>query len=381
MTDFNTQNKSGWVKVAFGDVVKLVRERSNNPELDGFNRVVGLEHLDPGELKIIRWADIADGTTFTNVFRPGQVLFGKRRAYQRKVALASFEGVCSGDIYVLESSSPQLMPELLPYICQSDAFFDHAVGTSAGSLSPRTNWTSLANFEFMLPPLQEQARIVEGLQRVESLDSKLKRAFNAAENVWRAIANAEFMDDRPHKNSIFDCVTINSGLVDPKLDEFRQQILIGPEHVEKASGILLDKKTVSEQGAISGKFRFTPRSVVYSKIRPELRKVFLADFNGLCSADMYPLLCKDNIIPEYLLDLLLSDRFTAYAVSCAKRTGMPKLNKEQLGGFKFDPPSLHNQRAYTELAKNIKTAMAEIKRRSRQLETTKQRMLMNAFEI
>ena len=174
MTDLATQNKTGWVKVAFGDVVKLVRERANNPAIDGFNRVVGLEHLDPGELKISRWADISDGTTFTNVFRPGQVLFGKRRAYQRKVALADFEGVCSGDIYVLESSSPQLMPELLPYICQSDAFFDHAVGTSAGSLSPRTNWTSLVDFEFMLPPLQEQARLVGAMQNASSMTNMFR---------------------------------------------------------------------------------------------------------------------------------------------------------------------------------------------------------------
>ena len=190
MTDLATQNKSGRVKVAFGDVVKLVRERSNNPELDGFNRVVGLEHLDPGELKISRWADIADGTTFTNVFRSGQVLFGKRRAYQRKVALASFEGVCSGDIYVLESSSPFLMPELLPYICQSDAFFDHAVGTSAGSLSPRTNWTSLASFEFMLPPLQEQARIVTGLQSACNLTNKLSSAVKKNREARRAAQNS-----------------------------------------------------------------------------------------------------------------------------------------------------------------------------------------------
>lgn len=78
---------------------------------------------------------IADGVTFTNVFKPGQVLFGKRRAYQRKVAVADFSGVCSGDIYVLEPKGDALLPELLPFICQTDAFFDHAVGTSAGSLS------------------------------------------------------------------------------------------------------------------------------------------------------------------------------------------------------------------------------------------------------
>ena len=156
-------SKAGWTRVAFGDVVRLSKSRVADPEAAGIERVVGLEHIEPGDLRIRRWGDVADGTTFTTLFKPGQVLFGKRRAYQRKVAVADFEGVCSGDIYVLEPANNRLMPELLPFLCQTDAFFDHAVGTSAGSLSPRTNWTSLASFEFLLPPIQEQARLVEAL--------------------------------------------------------------------------------------------------------------------------------------------------------------------------------------------------------------------------
>lgn len=155
--------KAGWTTVAFGEVVRLSAERSGNPEADGFERFVGLDHIEPGDLRIRRWGDIAEGTTFTNVFRPGQVLFGKRRAYQRKVAVADFSGVCSGDIYVLEPRGEGLLPQLLPFICQTDAFFEHAVGTSAGSLSPRTNWTSLSGFEFDLPPIEEQRRLAGAL--------------------------------------------------------------------------------------------------------------------------------------------------------------------------------------------------------------------------
>lgn len=156
--------KPGWRQVKFGHVVRLSKARSKDPLADGIERYVGLEHLEPGDLRIRSWGNVADGVTFTSVFQPGQVLFGKRRAYQRKVAVADFSGVCSGDIYVLESKDAQvLLPELLPFICQTDAFFDHAVGTSAGSLSPRTNWTSLADFEFSLPPIVEQAKIVEVL--------------------------------------------------------------------------------------------------------------------------------------------------------------------------------------------------------------------------
>jgi len=183
-------SKAGWTRVAFGDVVRLSKARVADPEAAGIERVVGLEHIEPGELRIRRWGDVADGTTFTTLFKPGQVLFGKRRAYQRKVAVADFEGVCSGDIYVLEPANDRLMPELLPFLCQTDAFFDHAVGTSAGSLSPRTNWTSLASFEFLLPPIQEQARLVEALSAI----SDVKRALNEVIQKAR-VAHSSLVDD------------------------------------------------------------------------------------------------------------------------------------------------------------------------------------------
>lgn len=162
-------------KVAFGDVVQLSKERSKDPEGDGFERYIGLEHLEPNDLKVRRWGELEDGVTFTNVFRPGQVLFGKRRAYQRKVAVAEFSGVCSGDIYVLEPKDDQLLPELLPFICQSEPFYDYVISMSQGGLSPRVNWKALAEYEFALPPLEEQRRIAEALQSLESaLNSNLE---------------------------------------------------------------------------------------------------------------------------------------------------------------------------------------------------------------
>ena len=97
------------------------------------------------------------------------MLFGKRRAYQRKVAVAEFDAVVSGDIYVLASKNDRLLPELLPFLCMSERFFQHAVGTSAGSLSPRTNWISLASFQFDLPPLDQQSRIAEILWAIDEV--------------------------------------------------------------------------------------------------------------------------------------------------------------------------------------------------------------------
>jgi type I restriction enzyme S subunit len=171
--------KPGRRRVKFGEVVRLVSDRCD-PVSVGIEHFVGLEHLEPGDLRIRSWGDVAEGTTFTNRFRPGQVLFGKRRAYQRKIAVADFDGVCSGDIYVLESADPALLlPELLPFICQTDAFFEHAVGTSAGSLSPRTNWASLAEYEFALPPLEEQRQIRTAFGAMQSTHDALSELITA----------------------------------------------------------------------------------------------------------------------------------------------------------------------------------------------------------
>lgn len=187
----NKRLKPGWRQVKFGDVVQLSKARSQDPLADGIERYVGLEHLEPGDLRIRSWGNVADGVTFTSVFKPGQVLFGKRRAYQRKVAVAEFAGVCSGDIYVLEAKDPKvLLPELLPFICQTDAFFDHAVGTSAGSLSPRTNWTSLADFCFDLPPFEEQVRVLVALNSIrEVVESQEALVLEARSLLKSAIAD------------------------------------------------------------------------------------------------------------------------------------------------------------------------------------------------
>ena len=154
--------KAGSKIVKFGEVVRNANLTERDPEAAGIERIVGLDHLDPENLHVRRWNTLENGTSFSRKFVPGQTLFGKRRAYQRKVAFAEFDGICSGDILTFEPKDPDvLLPELLPFICQTDAFFDHALGTSAGSLSPRTSWKALQDFEFPLPPIEEQKRIAE----------------------------------------------------------------------------------------------------------------------------------------------------------------------------------------------------------------------------
>ncbi|NNN09794.1 MAG: hypothetical protein HKL85_11475 [Acidimicrobiaceae bacterium] len=181
-------DKSDWRKVRFGDVVSNVNEVVRDPSALDIERSVGLEHLDPGELAVTRWAAIEEGTSFTRRVQSGQTLFGKRRSYQRKTAYATFNAICSGDILVFYPKDPQvLLPELLPFIASSDAFYNVALRTSAGSLSPRTRWSDLAAFEFLLPSLAEQQRIADLLWAFEQHRQSVRAVelrFSTAEMAW-----------------------------------------------------------------------------------------------------------------------------------------------------------------------------------------------------
>ncbi|MBK9096711.1 MAG: restriction endonuclease subunit S [bacterium] len=174
-------DKANWTKVSFGKVVREVRTTSKDPISEGLDRLVGLEHIEPENLHIKNWGMIKDGTTFNRKFVKGQVLFGRRRAYLKKAVVADFNGICSGDITVMEARDG-LLPELLPFIVQNEKFFDYAIKNSAGSLSPRAKFNDLSSYEFLLPPKNQQAKIAEMLwaadEKLESfisLSNKLKQ--------------------------------------------------------------------------------------------------------------------------------------------------------------------------------------------------------------
>lgn len=204
---------TNWTRVRFGDIVKNLNETERDPEGAGIERFIGLEHLEPGSLHIRTWGNVADGTTFTRRCRPGQVLFGKRRAYQRKVAVAKFDAVVSGDIYVFAPADDRLLPEFLPFICLSERFFQYAVETSAGSLSPRTNWKHLAEFEFARPPLEQQRRIAEVLWAVDEAKQSASVLRDSAEILRKTSLLNIFshLENKYPKKSIRDLGEIQLG--------------------------------------------------------------------------------------------------------------------------------------------------------------------------
>ena len=372
MSDKNNKTlKPGWRRVKFGDVVRLSKARSQDPLADGIERYVGLEHLEPGDLRIRSWGSVADGVTFTSVFKPGQVLFGKRRAYQRKVAVADFSGVCSGDIYVLETKDAQvLLPELLPFICQTDAFFDHAVGTSAGSLSPRTNWTSLADFEFALPTLGEQSRILvcvnsirEVIESHEALVFEARRLLQAGvrsrlEEVESApqypttslgSKNEEVLKTGPFGSNLKSSYFVSEGVPVLSIGSLGEDGIIESELFHLAEEI----------ASRFDDYRVREGDVVFSRVADVGRcHLITAKERGyIISSNLIRIrMDREKMIPGYLILLLKHSRFVRDQIArmTTQAAGRLLVNTQTLAKLRFPVPSLTEQRALVYLERDLR---------------------------
>ena len=169
-------DKSGWETVRLGEVVRPSKEKCD-PTDGSVERYVAGEHMDTDDLHIHRWGDVGDGylgPAFHRRFHPGQVLYGSRRTYLRKVAVADFDGVCANTTFVLDAVPTLLSPRFLPFVMSSEPFHAFAVAESRGSVNPYVNWSDIARFEFSLPPLEEQERIADLLGVVERHSEALR---------------------------------------------------------------------------------------------------------------------------------------------------------------------------------------------------------------
>lgn len=240
------------------------------------------------------------------------------------------------------------------------------------------------------PPASEQQRIVTLLD--EAFDGIAKARANAEKNLQNARALFEshlqsVFTERGHgwvEKRLGDVCAITSTLVDPRIEGFSDLTHVGAGNIEPRKGTFVELKTAREEGLISGKFLFDESMVLYSKIRPYLMKVARPNFNGLCSADMYPLTPRPNeITRDYLFHLLLSKSFTDYAIMGSARAGMPKVNREHLFEFRTWLPDVERQ---NELSAQLDMSHEETqrlesiyKKKLAALDELKQSLLHQAF--
>ena len=247
------------------------------------------------------------------------------------------------------------------YYAQSQK--DDFIKKGKGGAQPNISQEIIKFHQFPLPPLAEQHRIVD---RIESLFAKLDEAKEKAQAVVdsfetrkAAILHKAFTGEltakwrEEHGVSIdnwkttrFDSVAaIRSNLVDPA--EYQSFPHIAPDNIEKKTGVLLEYHTIAEDGVTSGKHRFYSGQILYSKIRPYLSKAVVVDFDGLCSADMYPIEAYQNA--RCLWYYMLSDEFLLQASTAGSRSVLPKINQKELSALTVHLPT--NDREQEEIAR------------------------------
>jgi type I restriction enzyme S subunit len=262
---------------------------------------------------------------------------------------------------------------------------------------PNISSNEIGDISISIPPIKEQRTIAAFLDRktaeIDELIAQKERLIALYEEEKTAIINEavtkginpdvklkptaiDWLGDIPEhwKQIPFRwCCYITEGQVDPTNSQFRQLPLIAPNHIESKTGKLIQKETAEEQGAISGKYFYKSGTLLYSKIRPALVKACIADEDGLCSADMYPILTKNNLLPKFMLYQILSKGFTQLAILVSDRVAMPKLNRDTLGDFSILVPPLEEQKAIAEyIEKETARIDAKIAKTKRIIELQKE---------
>jgi type I restriction enzyme S subunit len=236
-----------------------------------------------------------------------------------------------------------------------------------------------------LPPLPEQERIVKLLDDADELRKLRGQADKRSAKLIPALFEEMFGDVSKNSQNwqiekLGQITSIESTLVDPRNSKYAELPHIGADRIERDSGKLLEAKTAREDGLVSAKFIFDERDVLYSKIRPNLRKVALPIGKGLCSADMYPIRPGSKLIREFLWAYLLTDFFTARAVDLSARANMPKLNRVQFESIACPVPPIDLQQEFAFRVSEIRSLESSQSSSRKNLDALFQSMLHRAFE-
>ena len=347
----NNKLKPGWKVWRFDQMATNVNVRIDNPSESGMEHYVGLEHLDADSLKIRRWGSPDDVEATKLMFKKGDIIFGRRRAYQRKLGVAEFDGICSAHAMVLRAKPDVVLPEFLPFFMQSDLFMNRAVEISVGSLSPTINWKTMAVQEFALPPKDEQEKLVRLFIASDEVTESYRDATLAIEAARQAFLSYSFPED-PLSNNIAPSTSVRR--LD-ELAEIRTGLALGKKH---GGADLVSRPYLRVANVLDGALDLREMKTVEVRTdeleRYELREgdVLMTeggDFDKLgrgtvwrgrvegCLHQNHVFAVRSNeslLLPAYLAAIARSPYGKRYFLSCAKKTSnLASINKKQLSGF------------------------------------------------
>ena len=339
-------DRSGWQRVRFGDVVKQMKEQVD-PQADGIERYVAGEHMQTENVHIQEWGTVGEGylgPAFIRGFRKGQVLYGSRRTYLKKVAVAEWDGVTANTTFVLEAIEGKLLQELLPWLMLSESFTKHSVQESKGSTNPYINFPDIAKFEFNLPPLDQQRRISEILWAVDELLLKWIDAKNELDLLRITYASKAYgVFNSPPTSAkltspLSELVEINPSL-GMRLDDEIEVSFIAMADVSEV-GQITNKLTKQYKNVKNGFTSFRNGDIIFAKITPCMENgkgALVSDLRneiGFGSTEFHVLRPKSPDDAEFIFHLSMHPQFR----NAAKRfmrgsAGQQRVPSDFLRGF------------------------------------------------
>jgi type I restriction enzyme S subunit len=371
----------GWRVVRFDEMAQLVNDRVDNPSEAGVERYVGLEHLDPESLKIRRWGSPDDVEAQKLRFQPSDIIFGKRRAYQRKLAVADFEGICSAHAMVLRAREETVVKDFLPFFMQSDTFFERALSISVGSLSPTINWKTLASQEFTIPPKNEQRRFAELLWSADDAIQHYEESIVGQNKLGNTLSRDLFdMNDATPAIPLSDTGTWLSGGTPSRA---RQEFWNGnipwasPKDM-KVDVLSRTEEGVSEEGVKSGS-KLIPKDSILIVVRGMiLAHTFPVAITGRPLAfnqDMKALIASEEFIPKYLFYWLKDKANDILSLASESSHGTKRLPTETLFRIPVPKPSIQEQSKVVQILQKYDEAKEKLKAHREQLVTLKKSLL------
>lgn len=390
--------KPGWEVKALGEVCTFQRglTYAKTDEVDSSsNRVLRANNIDrdTGRLIFSEIKYISDDVVVpqSRKIRRDCLLIctaSGSKSHLGKVALIDTdEDFAFGGFMGMLIPSEAVIPKFLYWFTRSTEYSEFIGALTDGANINNLRFNQLAEAPFPLPPLDEQKRIVEvldaafeGLSRARAhTETNLQNARELFESITR-----EAFEGDGATVTLEEVADIPSALVDPREDAFADLPHVGAGNMETGSDQLVNVMTAREEKLISGKYTFDSSMVLYSKIRPYLRKAARPDFEGLCSADVYPLRPNPSRLDRnYLFHLLMGPDFTDYAISGSGRVGMPKVNRNHLFAYTFSLPSLAEQREATAkidaAMEHCDQAASHYRAKLADLDALRQALLQKAF--
>ena len=340
------QLSEGWKMVKFGDIAKHISKRVEPSETE-LKVYVGLEHLDPDSLKIKRHGVPSDVAGQKLLVKKGQIIFGKRRAYQRKVAVADWDCICSAHAMVLEANSDNVIPEFLPFFMQSDVFMTRAIAISEGSLSPTIKWKVLENQTFTIPSLNEQKVLLDQLVHCDVSIERSVLVKDSLEQLKQALL-VDFIAKNLTSNRWEEvALEVIADAIDPQPDHRTPKAVDGGVPYVGISDVINGSFDFSNSRKVSklalkkqiDAFDIDDGAFIYGKIGTIGKPTKVTtDRTFALSANVILITSKNKLVNEYLFHLMQSVYIERQIKGLVNTTSQPALGIQKVRKLKIPFP-------------------------------------------